>query len=187
MATMVSTAQRQESLTAHPFRDFPIGRCPSADQSCTVTAYNFDDSNHNFPLPPPLDGLWWSWHGPCPWKLAINIFRHHEGCRRGGGECANGCSRHKTPPSGSRTWSGCRRGAISWGSFAVTWTSSAGAVMPLSWRIGGCRGRQGSKVSNLSVHKMRLGSEWHEQRFSGCKGSSVHGRNLGTSARCSYG
>jgi hypothetical protein len=89
MATMVSTAQRQESLTAHPFRDFPIGRCPSADQSCTVTAYNFDDSNHNFPLPPPLDGLWWSWHGPCPWKLAINIFRHHEGCRRGGGECAN--------------------------------------------------------------------------------------------------
>jgi hypothetical protein len=43
----------------------------------------------NFPLPPPLDGLWWSWHGPCPWKLAINIFRHHEGCRRGGSECAN--------------------------------------------------------------------------------------------------
>jgi hypothetical protein len=38
-----------------------------------------------------------------------------------------------------------------------------------------------------SVHKMCLGSKWHEQRFSECKGSFVHGRNLGTSARCSYG
>jgi hypothetical protein len=48
MATMVSTAQRPEWLTAHPFRDFPIGRCPSADQSCTAIAYNFEDSNRKF-------------------------------------------------------------------------------------------------------------------------------------------
>jgi hypothetical protein len=45
MATMVSTAQRPEWLTAHPTWDFPIGRCSSAGQSCTATAYNFDTSN----------------------------------------------------------------------------------------------------------------------------------------------
>src|SRR5262245_3090798 len=48
MATMVSTAQYPEWLTAHPFRDFPIGHCPSAGQSCTATAYNFDNSNRKF-------------------------------------------------------------------------------------------------------------------------------------------
>jgi hypothetical protein len=28
-------------VDSSPYRDFPIGRCPSADQSCAVTAYNF--------------------------------------------------------------------------------------------------------------------------------------------------
>ena len=32
---------------------------------------------------------------------------------------------------------------------------------------------------------MRLGLKWHGQTFSGCRGSSVYGRNLGTSAQCS--
>ena len=40
-------------------------------------------------------------------------------------------------------------------------------------------------ASETSVHEMRLGLKWHGQTFSGCKGSSVYGRNLGTSARCS--
>ena len=30
----------------------------------------------------------------------------------------------------------------------------------------------------LSVHEMRLGLKWHGQTFSGCRGSSVYGRNL---------
>ena len=39
--------------------------------------------------------------------------------------------------------------------------------------------------SVLSVHKMRLGSKWHENTCSGCKGSPIHGRNLGTSGQWS--
>ena len=38
---------------------------------------------------------------------------------------------------------------------------------------------------DLSVHKIRLGSTWHEHTCSGCKGSPIRGRNLGTSAQCS--
>src|SRR5262245_43527633 len=40
---------------------------------------------------------------------------------------------------------------------------------------------------DLSVHEMRSESKWRETTVSECKGPSVHGRNLGTSAQCSYG
>ena len=40
---------------------------------------------------------------------------------------------------------------------------------------------------HMSVHEMRSGPKCHEHTVSGCKGSSVHGRNLGTSAQSSYG
>src|SRR5882724_8895401 len=42
-----------------------------------------------------------------------------------------------------------------------------------------------SNAWEMSVHEMRSGLKWHGQTFSGCKGSSVYGRNLGTSAKCS--
>jgi hypothetical protein len=37
----------------------------------------------NFAAPSPLNGYSWSWHGPCSWKLATAVFRHHENRRRG--------------------------------------------------------------------------------------------------------
>src|SRR5437773_10243559 len=67
---------------------------------------------------------------------------------------------------------------------------------PPSMRCGsrGCRVLPGDTLANsvvtvlpieMSVHEMRLGLKWHRQTFSGCRGSSVYGRNLGTSAQCS--
>jgi RND family efflux transporter MFP subunit len=40
---------------------------------------------------------------------------------------------------------------------------------------------------DVSVHEMSLESKWREAMVFGWKGSSVHGRNLGTSAQSSYG
>jgi L-fuconolactonase len=42
-------------------------------------------------------------------------------------------------------------------------------------------------ADGLSVHEMRSDPKCHEHTVSGCKGSSVHGRHLGTSAQRSYG
>jgi hypothetical protein len=39
----------------------------------------------------------------------------------------------------------------------------------------------------LSVHGMSSEAKWRETVVYGCKGPSVHGRNLGTSAQSSYG
>ena len=41
--------------------------------------------------------------------------------------------------------------------------------------------------SGKSVHEMSSESTWRETRVSGCKGPSVHGRTLGTSAQRSSG
>jgi hypothetical protein len=43
------------------------------------------------------------------------------------------------------------------------------------------------RLFGMSVHEMRSGLKWHGDTFSGCRGSCVHGRNLGTSAPCSDG
>src|SRR5436190_774380 len=56
-------------------------------------------------------------------------------------------------------------------------------VQPIAAR--GCCLWNGWSLNPLSVHEMRLGLKWHRQTFSGCRGSSVYGRNLGTSAQCS--
>src|SRR2546428_14076138 len=40
---------------------------------------------------------------------------------------------------------------------------------------------------HLSVHEMSSESTWRETAVFGCKGPSVYGRNLGTSAQCSNG
>ena len=37
----------------------------------------------------------------------------------------------------------------------------------------------------MSVHEVRSGLKWHGQTCPGCKESSVYGRTLGTSAKCS--
>jgi hypothetical protein len=42
-------------------------------------------------------------------------------------------------------------------------------------------------LSHLSVHEMSSEAKRRETVVSGCKGPSVHGRNLGTSAQSSYG
>src|SRR5437867_127563 len=61
--------------------------------------------------------------------------------------------------------------------------------VPVTWlalsEFRYCRHKCCSVELCLSVHEMRLGLKWHRQTFSGCRGSSVYGRNLGTSAQCS--
>ena len=83
-----------------------------------------------------------------------------------------------------------------WGTGYLCWPLLArllpGRLNPLGF-VAGAEGVQrldfGGVVVALvrSVHEMRLGLKWHEQTCSGCKGSSVHGKTLGTSVQCSDG
>ena len=61
--------------------------------------------------------------------------------------------------------------------------SAERAAAEAGWDAGS--GGRGKRPFELSVQEMSSDPKWHGTKVCGCKGSSVRGRNLGTSARCS--